>query len=110
MRLSLPDRSFARALVFRSVVVWGALRAVAVAGRQSGPSAAGRPASALELHPAALVFLATTVVAAILLDARLRKEEQFLANLGCSRYGIAAIVVITVLVLESAVFLVGGAR
>ncbi len=95
------DRVFARALVVRTVLVWIVLRAVAVAGQQMSPM--GSPPGlrgALTLRPVALLFLYVMVVAAILLDAKARREDQFLANLGTSRLDLTALIVVTVTVLE----------
>lgn len=98
------DRVFARAVVVRSVLVWAVLRALAAVGQQMHvlPSDGGP----MDLHPVALVFLYGAVVAAVLLDARRVREDQFLANLGISRWGTASLVILTVAVCEAGLWLV----
>ena len=103
--MRLPDRVFARALVLRSLLVWFVLRA-ALAGLAAGsPGGAGLqdPATLLVLDPFTLLFLAGVVLATIMIDARARKEDQFLAGLGTSRAAMGVAVITTVAVAEAAV-------
>lgn len=80
------------------------MRSVAMAGLQMGsPGSPSDLAHAVTLPAAGLVWLYAFVTAAVLLDARARREDRFLANLGTSRPAIGGVVVATVTALEVAI-------
>ena len=102
-----PDRVFSRALCVRAALVWLIMRGVAMGGQQASPLSGADQGlvAVVSLRPVALVFLYGMVTATVLLDARARREDQFLASLGTSRIGISSVVVATVTALEAVVFL-----
>lgn len=88
--LIVSDPVFRRAIIGRALVVWSGIRGAALFfGIQF-----------LDTWGFLLVFGAVST--AILLDARHRSEDLFLANLGTSRIAIVATVVLTALIGEAA--------
>lgn len=88
MRPSVPPFPVLRALVARSALLWGAIRAVSIAFGVGF----GRPA------PAVLVVLLVVLLTVLIM--RRRREHLFLGNLGVSLPGAAAIVGVTAATLE----------
>ena len=99
---------FGRALVLRTLLVWSSLRAVvtALAAGNPGRPRLAEPASALLLGPTTVLLLTGFVLATVMIDARVRKEDQFLAGLGTSRTAMGVVITATVALAETAVLAV----
>ena len=83
-------REFVRAYAIRGALIWVGLRLV-VAGIGESP---------WSVQGLALATLATLFI--VLMDAEVRYERRFLANLGLGRRRISAVVLTTVIVIEVA--------
>ena len=87
--LVIPDRSFRRAVLKRSVLIWFFVRLLAAW------------AGIVRPNPVEMVYIAGVVAVAIVIEARKTGEDLFLANLGWSRITIAGTAFLAAIVCEA---------
>lgn len=99
MRDLLPPRPFLDSLMIRTILVWVFLRLASMVGTSMD---AGIQSSGLAGPVALALLLDPLVVLVLFIDMTRRSELLFLANLGRSFRGMAAVVVTMCLLLETA--------
>ena len=95
---------FTRALVQRSLLLWGVLRLWAAAGAAAAQSALQVPAAhPLLLTPRAAIFLVAISVLGAWVFVRRNNEDRFLLLLGYSRLRLISTMAIPIVLLEVAI-------
>lgn len=96
----MPPRPYVAVLVWRTLIVWSAVHVLSLT------FVSLETALLLPFRSTVLALLVTVLL--LLLDTERRSERRFLANLGVSRLGIAAVVTVAFLATEGILRLIVG--
>lgn len=100
--MALPPGEFIRAILFRALVIWFAMKLVVTAGaaalRQPGETESWL--RVLQLTPSGVLLLTGFVTWLVIIDAGRRNELLFLANLGVARYVIGSLAAVPSITFE----------